>query len=151
MVNYWMHGDGSQCFTFSGAKTPQPSGGGNWWCLEHEQFLVWTGPTETTGEHTKAKLADDLYGGVTGDQAASAGAWNLSEMAHLGVSVPGVVQGQEPEDTSEQSGPPGVWYVPLFGWPVTRGPVKSYEWYLGASIIVSILTLFAFVRIFYIG
>lgn len=108
---------------------------------------------ETTGEHIKAKLEDNPYAGVTGAQASESAAYATSQLSqHTGSTVPGVPQNQYLRDMSKLPDPaPRIFYIPILGWPVTRGPVKTYEWYLGASIIIVIMMLFVFVRIFYIG
>jgi len=108
---------------------------------------------ETTGDHTQTKLDDNPYGLVSTEEALPGMAFLVSQLGqHTGSTIPGVPQNQYLRDMAKKPEPhPGVWYVPFFGWPVTRGPAKTYEWYLGASVIVAILILFAFVRIFYIG
>jgi hypothetical protein len=52
---------------------------------------------ETTGEHTKAKLADDPYTGViAGMEAMKAAAWSTSQFSqHTGSAIPGVPSSEE--------------------------------------------------------
>lgn len=40
----WWHHDGTRCDTFT-AQTREPICGGDWWCLDHDQWITYEEPT----------------------------------------------------------------------------------------------------------
>lgn len=39
ITDCWWHYDGTKCDSFA-ARTREPISGGNWWCLDHDQFVT---------------------------------------------------------------------------------------------------------------